>query len=184
MKDSDVFVDQYLNYLMIEKGLSDRTIESYGSDLARYSVFLQNNLIENIAEADTTIILKYLIDLRKEKLGARSRARHLVTLRGFYRFLAQEKVISANPTKIIDLPKTGLKLPDVLSVEDIQSIVEKLKDKNIGILITDHNVRETLSVCERAYIFNEGEVIAKGSPEEILEDKQVLSVYLGRDFRL
>ena len=124
MKGSDVFVDQYLNYLMIEKGLSDRTIESYGSDLARYSAFLQNNLIENIAEADTTVILKYLIDLRKEKLGARSRARHLVTLRGFYRFLAQEKVISANPTKIIDLPKTGLKLPDVLSVEDIQRILE------------------------------------------------------------
>ncbi len=124
MKDSDVFVDQYLNYLMIEKGLSDRTIESYGSDLARYSVFLQNNLIENIAEADTTVILKYLIDLRKEKLGARSRARHLVTLRGFYKFLAQEKLVSANPTKIIDLPKTGLKLPDVLSVEDIQRILE------------------------------------------------------------
>ncbi|WDN89233.1 integrase/recombinase XerD [Desulfosarcina sp. BuS5] len=124
MKDSDVFVDQYLNYLMIEKGLSDRTIESYGSDLARYSVFLQDNLIENIAEADTTVILKYLIDLRKEKLGARSRARHLVTLRGFYRFLSQEKLISANPTKIIDLPKTGFKLPDVLSVEDIQRILE------------------------------------------------------------
>ncbi|MGB9500273.1 MAG: site-specific tyrosine recombinase XerD [Dissulfuribacterales bacterium] len=124
MKDSDVFVDQYLNYLMIEKGLSDRTIESYGSDLARYSIFLQNNLIENIAEADTIVILKYLIDLRKEKLGARSRARHLVTLRGFYRFLSQEKLIGANPTKIIDLPKTGLKLPDVLSVEDIQRILE------------------------------------------------------------
>lgn len=124
MKDSDVFVDQYLNYLMIEKGLSDRTIESYGSDLARYSVFLQNNLIENIAEADTTVILKYLIDLRKEKLGARSRARHLVTLRGFYKFLAQEKLVSANPTKIIDLPKTGLKLPDVLSAEDIKRILE------------------------------------------------------------
>jgi lipopolysaccharide export system ATP-binding protein len=51
-------------------------------------------------------------------------------------------------------------------------------------LITDHNVRETLSVCERAYIFNEGEVIAKGTPEKILEDKKVLSVYLGRDFKL
>ncbi len=124
MKDSDIFVDQYLNYLMIEKGLSDRTIESYGSDLARYLVFLQDNLIVNIFEADTTVILKYLIDLRKEKLGARSRARHLVTLRGFYRFLAQERVISANPTKIIDLPKTGFKLPDVLSVEDIKCILE------------------------------------------------------------
>ena len=56
--------------------------------------------------------------------------------------------------------------------------------RSIGILITDNNVRETLTVCERAYIFNEGEVIAKGTPEEILADKKVLSVYLGRDFRL
>jgi integrase/recombinase XerD len=120
----DLFIDQYLNYLLIEKGLSDRTIESYGSDLTRYSVFLQNNLIKNIAEIDAAVILKYLIELRKQKLGARSRARHLVTLRGFYRFLAQEKIITTNPTKLIDLPKTGLKLPDVLSVEDIQRILE------------------------------------------------------------
>ncbi len=120
----DLFIDQYLNYLLIEKGLSDRTIESYGSDLSRYSVFLQNNLIKNIAEIDAAVILKYLIELRKQKLGARSRARHLVTLRGFYRFLAQEKIITTDPTKLIDLPKTGLKLPDVLSVEDIQRILD------------------------------------------------------------
>jgi integrase/recombinase XerD len=124
VKDFNVLVDQYLNHLIVEKGLSDRTIESYGSDLARYLLFLQGNLIVNICEADTTVILKYLIDLRKEKLSARSRARHLVTLRGFYKFLVQERVISADPTKIIDLPKTGSKLPDVLSREDIQRILE------------------------------------------------------------
>ena len=63
-------------------------------------------------------------------------------------------------------------------------IIKSLAVRGIGILITDHNVRETLNVCERAYIFNEGEVIAKGTPEEILADKTVLNVYLGRDFRL
>ncbi|MDH5358098.1 MAG: LPS export ABC transporter ATP-binding protein [Gammaproteobacteria bacterium] len=82
---------------------------------------------------------------------------------------------------LLDEPFAGV---DPISVLDIQGIIKELADRGIGILITDHNVRETLNVCERAYIFNEGEVIAKGTPEEILKDKKVLSVYLGRDFRL
>lgn len=82
---------------------------------------------------------------------------------------------------LLDEPFAGV---DPISVLDIQGIIKELAGRGIGVLITDHNVRETLSVCERAYIFNEGEVIAKGSPKEILEDKQVLSVYLGSDFRL
>ncbi|MBL1320025.1 MAG: LPS export ABC transporter ATP-binding protein [Methylophaga sp.] len=82
---------------------------------------------------------------------------------------------------LLDEPFAGV---DPLSVIDIQGVIKDLAARGIGILITDHNVRETLRVCERAYIFNEGEVIAKGTPESILEDKQVLSVYLGRDFKL
>ncbi|HHA18676.1 MAG TPA: LPS export ABC transporter ATP-binding protein [Methylophaga sp.] len=82
---------------------------------------------------------------------------------------------------LLDEPFAGV---DPISVLDIQGIIKELAGRGIGILITDHNVRETLSVCERAYIFNEGEVIARGTPKEILEDKQVLNVYLGRDFRL
>ena len=82
---------------------------------------------------------------------------------------------------LLDEPFAGV---DPISVLDIQGIIKSLAARGIGILITDHNVRETLSVCERAYIFNEGEVISKGTPDEILQDKRVLSVYLGRDFRL
>lgn len=82
---------------------------------------------------------------------------------------------------LLDEPFAGV---DPISVLDIQGIIRELADRGIGILITDHNVRETLKVCERAYIFNEGEVIAKGTPEAILKDKRVLSVYLGREFRL
>lgn len=82
---------------------------------------------------------------------------------------------------LLDEPFAGV---DPLSVTDIQGVIRDLAARGIGILITDHNVRETLKVCERAYIFNEGEVIAKGTPEAIMEDKRVLSVYLGRDFRL
>jgi len=124
MTDFDILADQYLNYLMIEKGLSDKTLESYGSDLIRYFDFLQNNAIQNIAEADATVILKHLIDLQKENLGAKSRARHLVALRGFYKFLVQEKIIDNNPARLIEIPKTGFKLPDVLSLDEIKRILE------------------------------------------------------------
>lgn len=82
---------------------------------------------------------------------------------------------------LLDEPFAGV---DPISVLDIQGIIKDLAERGIGILITDHNVRETLKVCERAYIFNEGEVIAKGTPEAILKDKHVLSVYLGRNFKL
>ncbi|MDT8309927.1 MAG: LPS export ABC transporter ATP-binding protein [Methylophaga sp.] len=82
---------------------------------------------------------------------------------------------------LLDEPFAGV---DPISVLDIQGIIKELAERGIGILITDHNVRETLSVCERAYIFNEGEVIARGTPDDILQDEKVLNVYLGREFRL
>ena len=82
---------------------------------------------------------------------------------------------------LLDEPFAGV---DPISILDIQGIIQSLAQRGIGILITDHNVRETLNVCERAYIFNEGAVIASGTPEEILQDQQVLNVYLGRDFRM
>jgi len=123
MSALDVLIDQYINYLLVEKGLAAKTIESYSSDLARYLDYLKNKGIQHISDADTSVILKYLIDLQKNKLSARSRARHLITLRGLYRFLVQEKVLTYDPARLVDLPKSGLKLPDVLSVDDIQRLL-------------------------------------------------------------
>jgi len=82
---------------------------------------------------------------------------------------------------MLDEPFAGV---DPIAVEDIQHIVWQLKDKNIGILITDHNVRETLDVCERAYIVSSGKMIATGTPTEIMNNKLVKDVYLGADFQL
>ena len=123
MSSLDVLVDQYINYLLVEKGLSKKTIESYSSDLTRYLNFLKKKRIHAITDADTSAILKHLISLRNSGLGAKSRARHLVTLRGFYRFFIEEKVIKNDPTRIIDLPKSGLKLPDVLSFEEVERLL-------------------------------------------------------------
>jgi len=82
---------------------------------------------------------------------------------------------------LLDEPFAGV---DPLSVGDIQRIIAQLSDLNIGILITDHNVRETLGICERAYIVSEGNLIAEGTPENILAHQEVKEVYLGHDFRL
>ena len=120
----DTLIDQYLNYLLIEKGLSRNTLESYSRDMVRYHQFLRRNGSQHIAETDTALILKYMIALRKAGLNARSRARHLVSLRGFYRYLVQEKFLKRDPAKLVDLPKTGLKLPDVLSVDEVAKLLE------------------------------------------------------------
>ena len=82
---------------------------------------------------------------------------------------------------LLDEPFAGI---DPIAVEDIQSIVAKLKYKNIGILITDHNVTETLSICDRAYLLIEGKIFKQGTAEELAEDEQVRRLYLGRNFEL
>jgi lipopolysaccharide export system ATP-binding protein len=82
---------------------------------------------------------------------------------------------------LLDEPFAGV---DPISVIDIQRIINHLTEKGIGVLITDHNVRETLGICDRAYIMSEGEVIAEGKPQDILQNQQVKEVYLGHDFKL
>jgi lipopolysaccharide export system ATP-binding protein len=82
---------------------------------------------------------------------------------------------------LLDEPFAGV---DPISVLDIQRIIRHLADRDIGVLITDHNVRETLGICGRAYILNDGSMIAQGSPEEILSNQHVREVYLGENFSL
>jgi lipopolysaccharide export system ATP-binding protein len=82
---------------------------------------------------------------------------------------------------LLDEPFAGI---DPISVVEIQHIVEHLIERRIGVLITDHNVRETLKICHRAYILNDGQVLAEGDAESILANEQVRSVYLGQEFRL
>jgi len=92
------------------------------------------------------------------------------------------RALAAEPRyMLLDEPFAGV---DPISVGEIQRIVRHLKERGIGVLITDHNVRETLGICDHAYILNEGSVLARGSPQHILADEQVRQVYLGREFRL
>lgn len=92
------------------------------------------------------------------------------------------RALAADPGFILlDEPFAGV---DPISILDIQRIVTHLKDRHIGVLITDHNVRETLGICDRAYILSHGTLIAEGTPEAVLANEQVKSVYLGENFRL
>lgn len=90
------------------------------------------------------------------------------------------RALATSPVFILlDEPFAGI---DPIAVADIQAIVSHLKDKGIGVLITDHNVRETLSITDRAYIINEGQIISSGPPSEVAQDEKVKQIYLGEKF--
>ena len=128
---------------------------------------------------------------QKQKLDALLHELHIEHLRdsmgmslsgGERRRVEIARALAAEPRFILlDEPFAGI---DPLSVIDIQSIITQLKQLGIGVLITDHNVRETLGICDRAYIVNDGNIIADGSPQSILDNEQVKNVYLGHDFNL
>jgi lipopolysaccharide export system ATP-binding protein len=101
---------------------------------------------------------------------------------GERRRLEIARALAVDPkVMLLDEPFAGV---DPIAVGDIKNIVAHLRGRHIGVLITDHNVRETLDICDRAYIINEGRVIAEGTPHELLENSEVRSVYLGENFTL
>ena len=124
MNSLDQMADQFINYLVVEKGLSSNTVAAYSKDIILYLESLTANGISDIADADMALVIKHLIDLRDAGLGPRSRARHLVTIRGFYRFLVREKILETNPAQMVDLPKVGRKLPNVFEVDEVVRLLE------------------------------------------------------------
>jgi len=125
-----------------------------------------------------------LLQALLEELGVAHLARQAgVSLSGGERRRVEiARALASKPRFILlDEPFAGV---DPISVREIQGIVEHLKDRGIGVLITDHNVRETLGICDHAYILAEGRILAEGTPQVILENEDVRSVYLGEEFRL
>jgi len=116
-------VDRFLEHLLVEKGLAQATLAAYASDLRRYVDFLAARGRETFSEEDTAVLLEYLIRLRAEGLGSRSRARHLVSLRSLYRFLLREGVLAADPAARVDPPRIPLRLPDTLSLAEVERLL-------------------------------------------------------------
>ena len=126
-------------------------------------------------DALSYLLEKFNIEHIKNTLG--------ISLSGGERRRAEiARALASNPKFILlDEPFAGI---DPISVIDIQEIIKKLKNDGIGILITDHNVRETLNVCDRSYILNNSKIIAEGKSQDILENEKVKKVYLGDNFRM
>jgi len=147
------------------------------------------------AEENITAILETRKDLsrkdRRQKVEDLLQEFHITHIRkslgmslsgGERRRVEIARALATEPDFVLlDEPFAGV---DPISVNDIKQIIEHLKTRGIGVLITDHNVRETLDICERAYIVSEGYIIASGTPAEILENQKVKEVYLGDRFKL
>ncbi|KMW74089.1 sugar ABC transporter ATP-binding protein [Photorhabdus luminescens subsp. luminescens] len=154
------------------------------------SIFRRLSVFDNL-----TAVLEIRRDLtqeqRKERAEELMEEFHISHLRdnlgqslsgGERRRVEIARALAANPKFILlDEPFAGV---DPISVIDIKKIIQHLRDYGLGVLITDHNVRETLDVCERAYIVSQGQLIAHGTPNDILNNEQVKRVYLGEGFRL
>jgi lipopolysaccharide export system ATP-binding protein len=136
--------------------------------------------LQNLSEAE---MHKQLESLLQELHIVHIRNSAAVSLSGGERRRVEiARCLATNPSFILlDEPFAGI---DPIAVLDIQKIIRFLSAKNIGVLITDHNVRETLGICDRAYIVNDGSVFASGKPAEIVSNEAVREVYLGKDFRL
>ncbi len=123
MPQLDTLAELFLDYLVVEKGLAAKTVASYAGDLACYFAFLRGRGIRAISEHDMQHISNHLAALETSRLSARSRARHLVALRGFYRFLVQEELLAEDPSARVELPRTGLKLPEILSLDEVERLL-------------------------------------------------------------
>jgi lipopolysaccharide export system ATP-binding protein len=153
------------------------------------SVFRKLSVEDNIAAIlEMTKMSKHDQKIKLESLLNEFRLQHVrksngdVLSGGERRRTEIARALSVDPKFILlDEPFAGI---DPIAVEDIQAIVARLKFKNIGILITDHNVTETLSICDRAYLLIEGKIFKHGTAEELAQDEQVRKLYLGRNFEL
>ena len=154
------------------------------------SVFRKLTVEQNIA-AVLEIVPKLTADQRARRLDALLHEFHIQYIKdnlgmslsgGERRRVEIARALASQPEFVLlDEPFAGV---DPISVGDIQRIIQHLSQLGIGVLITDHNVRETLGICDRAYIVNEGRIIAEGTSEQILTDDHVREVYLGDDFTL
>lgn len=153
------------------------------------------SIFRKLSVADNILAILQLQDMTEEemqeKLESLLEDLHITHIRdsaavslsgGERRRVEIARCLASNPSFVLlDEPFAGI---DPIAVIDIQQIVRFLSSRNIGVLITDHNVRETLGICDRAYIVNQGHVFAAGIPSEIVANESVREVYLGKDFRL
>ena len=136
----DQHLDQFLHYLVVEKGLSRNTIEAYGHGLGRFFDHLRGKNIQDIREVGKFDVQGFLLALKKMNLNTKSIVRNLAAIRSFFRFLVQEGILEANPLENLESPKVARTLPEILSLKEIEQILEQ------------PNVQTPLGVRDRAML--------------------------------
>lgn len=129
MLSLDEALDRYRDYLVVEKGLSENSLSAYTRDLAVFSANMSELGVSGAQEIDTGHVLKHLLSLRDQGLSARSRARHLVAVRGFFRFLIADKLLEKDPARLVDLPKSGMRLPDTITLSEMERLLDAPDDR-------------------------------------------------------
>ena len=175
----------------VEEGVAEtkKVLEEYNEIAEKMATDYSDELMEQMSKLTEQIEHKDAWDLDSQLEQAMDALRcpppdsDVTSLSGGERRRVEiARALAADPRFILlDEPFAGV---DPLSVADIQRIIKHLSDKGIGVLITDHNVRETLGICERAYIVSQGTVLTSGSADQILANREVREVYLGQDFKL
>ena len=172
---------KYLNYLLIERGVAQNTLESYGRDLRRFLQFLQSEKkLSDVHEVTPEVIVEYLVKIREEGLAANSMNRSLAALRGLYKYLLREKIITENPLANIELAKVWMKLPDTISKEEMKTILAQpgtqttAAIRNTAMLellyATGIRVSELINLTMNSFNWQVGflVVMGKGSKERIV----------------
>ncbi|MCD6517165.1 MAG: LPS export ABC transporter ATP-binding protein [Candidatus Aminicenantes bacterium] len=168
-------------YLRARKGL--RLLPQEPSSFRKLSVGDNILAVSEILPDSSPLIESDVMGILNEfGLGDLFEEKAVTLSGGERRRLEIARALTTNPGYILlDEPFTGI---DPLAIFDLQKVIFSLKERGIGLLITDHSVRETLKITDRAYIMDKGEILIKGTPEEVVHSKQVKSSYLGEEFRL
>ncbi|HEU4405244.1 MAG TPA: site-specific tyrosine recombinase XerD [Polyangiaceae bacterium] len=119
----DRWLDAYLDHVRVERGLAKNTLEAYARDLGKLARFAEAKALTEVSAIDLAFVAELLSSWAREGLGARSAARHLSALRGFFRFLVRERAIAADPSALLDRPQLGRRLPKALSVEEVERLL-------------------------------------------------------------
>ena len=189
-----MILDQFLLKVHLKVDISSLPIYLRGQKGISYlpqeaSIFrgmnVEDNLLSIIEMVETEknkheIILQNL--LNEFDINHVRKSKSIVLSGGERRRLEIARTLATNPKYLLlDEPLTGI---DPVSIEEIKVIIKKLKQKNIGVLITDHNVRETLKIVDKVYIVNEGALFFEGNPEDAIKDEKIQKFYLGSNFQL
>ena len=187
----NVYIRGYKNYLQLEKSLSKNTVDAYCRDIIKLNEFFNNDeLTKKINELSYQDFQNYISHLNKQKINARSQSRVISSIRSFFKFLILEKIVDENPSDLLENPKTGKKLPEFLTVKEVDELVQQIDrskadgERNLAIIEVLYGcglrVTELIELKISEIYWKEGfiRVIGKGNKERLIPLGKIASKYL------